>query len=77
MSELIQAIKDGDIVKIKGIFTEKMKEKVHSVIESQKIEIARSVVIEGEEQKDDDIDDEEDEDSEDDGEEDEHKKDED
>ena len=67
MDDLIQAIASKDIVKTKNFFNEAMKEKVSNIIEQRKVEIASSVMIEGEEkpQDDDEDEDEEDEDDED------------
>lgn len=65
MDDLIQAIASKDIVKAKNFFNEAMKEKVANIIEQRKVEIASSVMIEGEEKhQDEDEDDDESEDDE-------------
>lgn len=61
MDDLIQAIASKDIVKAKNFFNEAMKEKVANIIEQRKVEIASSVMIEGEEKPQDDDEDEDDE----------------
>lgn len=61
MDDLIQAIASKDIVKTKNFFNEAMKEKVSNIIEQRKVEIASSVMIEGEEKPQDDDEDEDDE----------------
>lgn len=58
MDDLIQAIASKDIVKAKNFFNEAMKEKVANIIEQRKVEIASSVMIEGEEKPQDDDEDE-------------------
>lgn len=52
MKELLEAIKDKDLVKAKKVFAESMKEKQSALKEAKKIELAQSVVIEGEEPED-------------------------
>lgn len=67
MDQLIEAIKSNDFVKTKRIFNEAMKPIVASILEEQKIALAKSIMIEGESEKeeDDDEDQEDDEDDED------------
>lgn len=66
MDQLIEAIKSNDFVKTKRIFNEAMKPIVASVLEEQKIALAKSIMIEGEsKEEDDDEDQEDDEDDED------------
>lgn len=52
MKELLEAIKNKDLVKAKKVFAESMKEKQDALKEATKIELAQSVVIEGEEPED-------------------------
>lgn len=54
MEDLIEAIKSNDLVAVKKAFAPLMAEKTTSLIEARKIEIAQSVMIEGEEPKDED-----------------------
>ncbi|ADI96418.1 gp67 prohead core [Acinetobacter phage Ac42] len=60
MDQLIEAIKSNDFVKTKRIFNEAMKPIVASVLEEQKIALAKSIMIEGESKKEDDDEDQED-----------------
>lgn len=68
MEQLLEAIKNKDIVKTKKIFTEQMKTKVEKLRESEKNRIASEVrieeeteiVVEGKSDDDDDEDDEKD-----------------
>lgn len=53
MEDLIEAIKSNDLVAVRKAFGTLMTEKKASLIEARKIEIARSIMIEGEEAKDD------------------------
>ena len=48
MDDLIQAITSNDFVKAKQCFEESMKSKVDKVLENRKIEISKSVFVEGE-----------------------------
>lgn len=66
MDDLISALENKDIVKIKRIFTEAMEQKKQQVLEARKIEIGQSVVVEGEEKDDDDDNDSDDDDNDDD-----------
>lgn len=69
MEKLMEAIKSGDLVEAKREFNAKMELVKESVYAREKIEVARSVVTEGEEKKgddkEDDNDDEDDEEEED------------
>lgn len=56
MEDLIEAIKSNDLVATRKVFKELMSEKATSLIEERKIEIARSIMIEGEEVDDEDND---------------------
>ncbi|ADG60081.1 prohead [Acinetobacter phage Acj9] len=51
---LVNAIASNDLVKFKQCFAESMKGKVEAVLQERKLEIARSVMVEGEEPNDDD-----------------------
>ncbi|UYD57639.1 hypothetical protein OFDDKENP_00263 [Aeromonas phage B614] len=62
MEKLMEAIKSGDLVEAKREFNAKMELVKESVYAREKIEVARSVITEGEEKKDDDDEDEDDED---------------
>lgn len=60
MTNIVEAIKANDYMKVKSIFTESMEAKTKELREARKIEVAQSVMIEGEEPLDDeDKDDEE------------------
>ena len=61
MEKLLEAIKNGDLIKTQREFNECMKPVIASIIESRFQKIAKSVVVEGEEPEDDE-DDEDDED---------------
>lgn len=61
MEDLIEAIKSNDLVAAKKAFGPLISERANSLIEERKIEIARSVMIEGEESPEEEEDDEEDE----------------
>lgn len=61
MDDLIKAIASNDLVKFKQIFAESMKGHVGTILENRKLEIARSIMVEGEEPDDDDDEDDEDE----------------
>lgn len=63
MEDLIEAIKSNDLVKAKKAFGPIMAERAMSVMESRKLEIARSVIIEGEESEEDEDSEDEDEDT--------------
>ena len=66
MKQFIEAIKTRDLTLIKKEFDKIMEAKKAQIIESQRVEIASSIMIEGEEEKDrDDEEDMEDEDDED------------
>ena len=54
MDDLIQAIKSNDLVAVRKVFEAHMAPVVSSLIEAEKIKIARSIMIEGEEPKDED-----------------------
>ncbi|AHY25154.1 prohead [Pectobacterium bacteriophage PM2] len=56
MEDLIEAIKSNDLVATRKVFKELMSEQATSLIEERKIEIARSIMIEGEEVEDEDDD---------------------
>lgn len=62
MESFIEAVKNNDLVSAKKAFGELMSEKKNALIEEEKIVIAKSIVIEGEEksEKDDPEDDEDD-----------------
>lgn len=60
MEDLIEAIKSNDLVAVKKAFAPLIAEKTSELIEARKIEIAQSVMIEGEEADDDDEDDDKD-----------------
>lgn len=64
MDDLIKAIASNDLVKFKQIFAESMKGHVGTILENRKLEIARSIMVEGEEPEDDEGDEDEDEDDE-------------
>ncbi|USL84065.1 putative prohead core protein [Escherichia phage W115] len=67
MKQFIEAIKTRDLTLIEKEFDKIMEAKKAQIIESQRVEIASSIMIEGEEEKDrDDEEDMEDEDDEDD-----------
>lgn len=57
MDDLIQAIKSNDLVAVRKVFEAHMAPVVSSLIEAEKIKIARSIMIEGEEPNEDDGDD--------------------
>lgn len=54
MDDLFEAIKSNDLVAVRKYFAENIGPVCGSLIEERKIEIARSIMIEGEEPKDDD-----------------------
>lgn len=56
MDDLFEAIKSNDLVAVRKYFAENIGPVCGSLIEERKIEIARSIMIEGEEPKDDDED---------------------
>ncbi|AZU98748.1 prohead core protein [Acinetobacter phage vB_AbaM_PhT2] len=58
MDDIIQAIASNDLVKFKRCFNEAMATKVGKVLQEEKLQIAKSVMIEGEEAALDDEDDE-------------------
>lgn len=49
MEDLIEAIKSNDLVAVRKMFESEMAPVVSSLIEARKVEIARSIMIEGEE----------------------------
>lgn len=53
MDDLFEAIKSNDLVAVRKYFAENIGPVCGSLIEERKIEIARSIMIEGEEPKDD------------------------
>lgn len=57
---LIEAIKNNDLLKAQRALTEGMKTKVADILERERLVIAKSVVIEGEEPDEDEDDDEDD-----------------
>ena len=57
MDDLIQDIKSNDLVAVRKVFEAHMAPVVSSLIEAEKIKIARSIMIEGEEPNEDDGDD--------------------
>lgn len=59
MEDIISAIKSNDLVKAKRAFNAIMLERTSNLIESRKIDIARSIIIEGEEPEDDEEDEDE------------------
>ncbi|UNI74857.1 prohead core protein [Acinetobacter phage AB-Navy97] len=66
MDDIIKAIASNDLVKFKRCFNEAMAAKVGNVLAEEKLKIAKSVMIEGEDKvvdddEDDDNDDDEDE----------------
>lgn len=61
MEDLIEAIKSNDLVAVKKSAYPLISERINSLIEQRKVEIARSIMIEGEEAPDEEEDDEEDE----------------
>ncbi|UQS93759.1 prohead core protein [Acinetobacter phage AC4] len=62
MDDIIKAIASNDLVKFKRCFNEAMAAKVGNVLAEEKLKIAKSVMIEGEDKVvDDDNDDDEDE----------------
>lgn len=63
MEDLIEAIKSNDLVAVKKAYAPLIAEKVHSLIKARKVEIARSVMIEGEEEPEEDDDEDEDKDA--------------
>lgn len=65
MEKLIDAIKSGDLIEAKREFNAKMALVKESVYSEEKLSIARSVIVEGEEPKNKDDDEDEDEDEED------------
>ena len=56
MDDLIQAIKSNDLVAVRKVFEAHMAPVVSSLIEAEKIKIARSIMIEGEEPNEDEDD---------------------
>lgn len=60
MKELLEAIKTRDLTLIEKQFDKIMEEKKTQIIESERVAIAASVMIEGEEEKEPEEDDEDD-----------------
>ncbi|UHS65112.1 prohead core protein [Escherichia phage P896] len=58
MDDLFEAIKSNDLVAVRKYFAENIGPVCGSLIEERKIEIARSIMIEGEEPKEDEDEDE-------------------
>ena len=56
MDDLFEAIKSNDLVAVRKYFAENIGPVCGSLIQERKIEIARSIMIEGEEPKEDDED---------------------
>ena len=54
MDDLFEAIKSNDLVAVRKYFAENIGPVCGSLIEERKIEIARSIMIEGEEPKEED-----------------------
>lgn len=54
MDDLFEAIKSSDLVAVRKYFAENIGPVCGSLIQERKIEIARSIMIEGEEPKEDD-----------------------
>ncbi|AXY82723.1 prohead core protein [Acinetobacter phage KARL-1] len=65
MDDIIKAIASNDLVKFKRCFNEAMAAKVGNVLAEEKLKIAKSVMIEGEDKVVDDEDDDNDDDDED------------
>lgn len=61
MEDFISALKSNDLVKAKKAFGAIMLEQTADLISQRRVEIAKSVMIEGEEKEDDEKDDSEDE----------------
>lgn len=51
MEDMILAIKNKDLVEVKKLFSEGMKEKISKLIESEKLKLCQNIVIEGEEKE--------------------------
>lgn len=51
MEDMILAIKNKDLVEVKKLFSEGMKEKIGKLIESEKLKLCQNIVIEGEEKE--------------------------
>ncbi|AIZ02240.1 prohead core protein [Escherichia phage vB_EcoM_VR20] len=60
MDDLFEAIKSNDLVAVRKYFAENIGPVCGSLIEERKIEIARSIMIEGEEPKEDEDEDKDD-----------------
>ena len=63
MEDMILAIKNKDLVEVKKLFAEGMKEKIGELIESEKLKLCQTIVIEGEEKETDEDTDKDDEDT--------------
>ncbi len=61
MSDLLNAIVANDIVKFKQCFYEAMTDKVGSILKEERLKIAKSIMIEGEEPEEDEEDESDDE----------------
>lgn len=57
MEDMILAIKNKDLVEVKKLFSEGMKEKTNQLIEAEKLKLCQNIVVEGEENDDSDEDD--------------------
>lgn len=57
MEDMILAIKNKDLVEVKKLFTEGMKEKIGKLIKSERLSLCQNIVIEGEEKEETDIED--------------------
>lgn len=76
MEDLIEAIKSNDLVAVKKSAYPLISERINSLIEQRKVEIARSIMIEGEEAPDEEEDEKEEEENDESKEEDEKEEDE-
>lgn len=65
MDNLLEAIKNNDLIKAQRAFNEGMKSHVVAILEREKQRIGSSIFIEGEEKPDDEDDDDDDEDNDD------------
>ncbi|AZV01292.1 prohead core protein [Shigella phage vB_SdyM_006] len=59
MEDIIVAIKNKDLVEVKKLFSEAMKERTLGLIEAEKLKICQNIFVEGEESDKDDSDDKE------------------
>ncbi|ANM46631.1 prohead [Morganella phage vB_MmoM_MP1] len=51
MKSFIDAVKNNDLVEAKKVFNQMMQEATAKLVEDEKIKIAKSVVVEGEEKE--------------------------